>query len=200
MPVTLSAFVSLPAAVYTAIFLFAVREFLEWRRRKGIDARKLSVYKRVLADECERNHWFIKRLKDLALTGAEMKVPYKITNEASGQQSWGFYHKDDGSLASGGALPKVRVDTFERLAVEVAYVHQGLAEKVRTALDSVLELQHLRDGVLDYQNDQPGHMSAAALQEGFFGYALDVMEEHLETLSVLYLACTGKVLREHRLR
>jgi hypothetical protein len=176
------------------------REFLEWRRRTRIDARKLSVYKRVLADECERNHWFIKRLKDLASTGKEMSVPYKVITETSGRQSWGFYQKDDGSLLSGGTLPKVRVDTFERLAVEVTYVHQGLAQKVRAALDSVLELQHLRDGVLDYQHDQPGHMSASVLQEGFFGYALDEVEEHLRTLSVLYHACTGKDLQEHRLR
>ncbi|TCA02427.1 hypothetical protein [Rhizobium leguminosarum] len=200
MPTSLPTLISLPAAVYSAIILFCVKEFLEWRRRRGADARKLSVYKRVLAHECERNYWLIKVLRDLASGGQQWETPYRITTEASGRQSWGFYDPN-GTLARGGSLPKVKLDTIERLAVEVAYVDGLLAEKVREALDSVLELQHLRNSAVDYGNDQPGgHISAGDLQEGFFDYALSELEDHYKSLSKLYLACTGKELRQHRLR
>lgn len=189
---SLSAVTALPAAVYSAILLFLIKEFVEWRRRKRADRKKIDVYKRVLAFECERNNWFIKSAKRIDwLSDAEI-LHYRIDNKSSGRQSFTLVYKD-GTDGRGGGLPKVRLDVFEKLAVEASYVDDKLAAKISVALDGVLELQHLRDSILEFSED-------SMMQEGFWHYARKELERSYEKLSELYLTCTGKPLEDHHLR
>lgn len=189
---SLSFATTLPAAVYSAIMLFLIKEFVEWRRRRRADRKKISVYKRVLAFECERNHWFIKSLKQMDW-GSDSEIShYRIATEPSGRQSYTLVYKD-GSDGRGGRLPRVRLDVFEKLAVEASYVDDRLAAKISTAFDGVLELQHLRDSILEFSED-------SIMQEGFWHYARRETERSYEKLSRLYTACTGKALENHHLR
>jgi len=56
-------FFPLPTAVYAAILLFIIKDALEaWMRRQS-NIQKLRIFKKVLAYECERNHWFITAVK-----------------------------------------------------------------------------------------------------------------------------------------
>ncbi|WP_457579228.1 hypothetical protein [Ensifer adhaerens] len=189
---SLSFVTTLPAAVYSAIFLFVIKEFVEWRRRRRTDLKKVSVYKRVLAFECERNHWFIKSIRGLDWLDDEEVSHYRIIPAATGRQNYRLIRKN-GAEGRGGMLPKVRIEAFEKLAVEAAFVDEELASKVSAALGAVLELQHLRDSVIEFSDDP-------VMQGGFLRYAKSEAERSFELLSALYKACTGKVLKDHHLR
>lgn len=189
---SLSAVTTLPAAVYSAILLFLIREFLEWRRRKRADRKKIEVYKRVLAFECERNNWFIKSAERIDWLNDTEISHYRIDNKSSGRQSFILVYKD-GTDGRGGSLPKVRIDVFEKLALEASYVDDKLAAKISVALDGVLELQHLRDSIVEFSED-------SMMQEGFWHYARKELECSHEKLSELYVTCTGKPLESHHLR
>ncbi|MBY5614143.1 hypothetical protein [Rhizobium leguminosarum] len=193
----LSHLLSLPIAVYAAILLFLIKETLEWARRNKADKRKLSVYRRMLAYECERNNWFIKSLQSDANKVRPEPKAYAIKTDSSGRQRFVFLGKD-GTEGVSGTFPSVHRTTFEKLAVEVGYIDPKLADKVSRALDAVLELEHIRNSIIDnapagedYQHD--------AFYASFWGYVRKRLKGNHNSLSLLYVACTGRELKEFRL-
>lgn len=191
------ALLSLPTAVYAAILLFLTKEGLEWARRRRTDKRKLSVYKRMLAHECERNNWFIKSLQsDAAKVRPEAKA-YAIKTDGSGRQRFVFL-APDGTQGASGIFPMVHRSSFEKLAVDVGYVDERLARMVSEALDAVLALEHVRNSVIDYAPANEDY-HRDAFYDSFWKHVRKQLKERHRTLSDLYRACTGKELKEHRL-
>ncbi|MBY3323806.1 hypothetical protein HFO02_09310 [Rhizobium laguerreae] len=182
---------SLPVAVYSAVAIFLIKEILEWRRRSKADRVKMRVMKSVLSHECERNNWFLKSLRSIAADFAYDQSPYIVQTGSSGRQSYEFH--DGAELRSGGSIPSLHLNAFEKFAVEAAYVDGEFAELVREALDSLLEAQHLRNSLIEYSGDE-------MMQDGFFPYAVGELDRINAALSKLYMACSGAELKDHRLR
>ncbi|MBX5293089.1 hypothetical protein HJB96_09050 [Rhizobium sp. NLR15a] len=193
----LSNLLSLPTAVYAAILLFLIKEGLEWNRRKRADKRKLSVFRRMLAYECERNNWFIKSLQSDAKKVRPERKAYLIKTDGSGRQRFVFLGRD-GTEGISGIFPLVHRTTFEKLAIEVGYVDPKLADKVSKALDAALELEHIRNSIIDYAPGSEEYQYDEFYQ-AFWNYVRRRLKGNHDDLSLLYLACTGRGLKEFRL-
>lgn len=80
--------------------------------------------------------------------------------------------------------------------LEVATLDKKLYEHLQQALDSVSELQHLKESLTQFIEDKDyGH-----LLQGFKEYSTGELSDAYENLNALYVECTGKKLESHRLR
>lgn len=189
---------TLPAAVYTAILLFVIKELLEAKRRRRTDANKLKVYKKVLAYECERNHWFIKSVVSMSNTVEKRPNAYSVETDPSGRQVFTKYDPT-GEKHGGSPLPKIHTATLEKMAVEVAYVDESLAEKVADAHAAALELEHIRASIID--NVKPwDKLENDGYFASFWRYVQEEADDAKKEFEKLYFACTGNELKSHRLR
>lgn len=197
LTLNLTALNTVPIAVYSAIILFLVKEALEWRRRKKADNRKIRVYKMILAHECERIHWFIKSMRNMALHVRRAEGGYIVRSDASGRIR--FVHKrtmvEEGSSSM---LPNVNESAFEKYAIEVAYLDEQLAQKVRAAVQAALTLKHVRASVIDYA-DPDYEYASDGFYSGFWSYVDRELEATFEPLADLYKVCTGNVLSDFSL-
>lgn len=193
-----SYFTSIPAAVFTAIAIFIVKELLEFLRRRRADKRRLAVYKNILADECERNRWCTKSMRSIAKTVTKEPRMYMVRNEPSGRTLF-LTPDEDGDFSSGGILPVVHREKIEKLAPDIAQLDEALSKEVREALDALAELEHVRNSVIDYEKPD-SRADVAAFYESFWDYVKEELDDADKQIEALYLACTGKKLENHRLR
>lgn len=192
LAVNLAALNTVPVAVYSAIILFLVKEALEWRRRKRADDRKIRVYKMVLAHECERIHWFVKSMKDKALHVRRAQGGYTVRSDESGRIRF-VNMRTTVEEGSSSMLPNVHEAAFEKYAIEVAYLDEQFAQKVRAAVQAALTLKHIRASVIDYADPEYEYASDG-FYSAFWSYVDRELEATFEQVADLYMACTGNVL------
>lgn len=184
-------------AVYAAILLFLIKEALEaWRRRQG-NIQKLRIFKKVLAYECERNHWFIMAVKDDAERVRPQVNGYTVGAEGSGRYRLVLL-RSDGTLERSRILPSVHRATFEKLAVEVGYIDERMGSLVSSALDAVLEMEHIRNSIIEFATAREDYHHDG-FYKSFWEYVRDRLVINHEILSRLYKECTGRELTEFRL-
>lgn len=190
----------LPATVIAAIVLFLVKETVESVRRWRADARKGRAFRVLLARECELNNWACRRLKETLITikgdfDEKNAVQYAIKRLKSGEVVFRW-----ASEATWGEwpLPDARVDLMSKLMLDVASLDQALFIVLEAAHDSVIELRHVREGLIRHIESEDEHQKN--FFEAFPEYGLGEIDDILEHLNTLYQECTGKPLEAVRLR
>jgi hypothetical protein len=194
---TFSEFFGVPLAVYCAIGLFLIKECLEYRRRKTAQQKKLTVYKKLIAQECERNNWFIKSVSRIGQTVEKRPNAYRVEKQKSGILR--LLYVVDGEGRGSGILPEVYRSKIEAMAKDVAELDPDLFEKIDNALDSISDLAHVRSSIIDYEVIDE-KLSHEAFYVSFWDFAEQEMRDAELVLADLYMACTGNALEDHRLR
>jgi hypothetical protein len=183
----------LPSTVIVAIILFVIREILEWNRRRRANNRQIEAFKTLLARECELNRWALERL-DRALiemsgqSQAELESDYEIERRTSGKI---FFRNDDGSS---WPLPETHSDFMRDNMFAVAALDETLFPLLEAAYDSVIDLTHVRDSLIEYMEEADQHL------EAFIDYGRNELADVKAELEKLYLACTGSQLETGRVR
>ena len=192
----------LPATVFAALFVFVARELLEWRRRSRANQRKIEALKKLLARECELNLWTHRSLKD-ALEHADDTLKSNppgtmaIQRTPSGHERW-EYIAGDGESRGGGFLPSVRRSIMEGATLSVAELDSPLFAALEAALEATAELDHLRGSFVNYAEDAEPLGDEFFI--GFVEWALGEFDVIYVGLNTLYVACTGNMLVNFRLR
>ncbi len=190
---------TLPVAVYVALGLFVLKEILEFLRNRKSKSKRLSVYKKILSYECERNNWAIKSIKHIAVSVERRVGAYRIENTSSGRQRFVTIGSEDGDDTGSSILAEVHTSKMEELILEVGIIDEKLAGYVYEALDAVLELKHVRDSIVEYETAENG-LEHDIFYEDFWEYVQNEVEDSFKQLSDLYFQCAGKLLEGHRLR
>lgn len=131
----------LPITAVVALGVFVLREFLEWRRRRATEVRKLRAMKRIVARECVGNHRSILRLieaYELIQTAKVAEDPerLRISQTRTGHYSI-MIHNPDGT-GSGWNLRPIQRDTLLKHLSEVAALDDELFKLCEIVI-SVLE-------------------------------------------------------------
>jgi hypothetical protein len=187
----------LPITVIVAIGLFVLKELLEWTRRSRADLRKIKAFKTLLMRECELNNWAHRRIADAIsnirsnITSQEI-YQYSIKKRDSGKI---FFEERHDEHSSSWPLPPVRIELMSKLMLDVAMLDDALFVALDGAYDASVELNHLRQGLIDFIDDNDEvHL------EGFVDYALSELPDVHAGLESLYKACSGKELTREATR
>jgi hypothetical protein len=183
----------LPSTVIIAIFLFVLKEGLEWNRRRRANNRQIRAFKTLLARECELNRWSMHGLSQaldemVGQSADELSIDYEIERNQFGKV---IFRNDNGSS---WPLPEEHADFMRDNMFDVAALDETLFSLLESAYDSVVELAHLRQSFIQYLEIDRQHL------EGFVGYGINRLKDIQLTLEELYLACTGEELGMGRVR
>jgi len=193
---------SFPATAIIAIAIFFVKEFLEARRRKFADKRKIQALKKVLARECQINYLAIDRLND-ALSAIQKAG---ISEDASRlviekSMAGGYLYDITSQIGSreAGILNNIQRDSLLKHLVEVAALDEKFYLTCETALDGLSEADHIFRSLV---HGPAKHFPSTPENyfEGLAEYGLRELTDSLTALQVLYVACTGSVLQDGKLR
>jgi hypothetical protein len=192
----------LPATALIAILLFVVREGLEGRRRKGADARKVQALKKVLARECQLNYSAVDRLRETLM---EMQA-FGVTEDATrlsieNNPSGGYIYmiSDAAGPCHGGVLVGIQKDSLLKYLVDIAALDESFYWKCESALDGLAEADHVFQSLV---HGPKKHFPSTAenYYDGLTEYGLRETNDSIAALQELYLACTGSVLQQGKLR
>ncbi|AUQ49577.1 hypothetical protein PhaeoP83_01287 [Phaeobacter inhibens] len=183
----------LPITVVAAILIFVVKEVLETRRRRQEVKRRRKALRRLLADEIERNHFQIKRMRHcvgiierlLAQPGTEIHV------DTDSHGGFVIRLMEGEDTLQHSPLGIVHKDTLSSNLIEVANVDGKIFEQALCVNDALKELEHVRQSIVDQANDDQKLWIA-----GFPAYANGSIAEVESSLRDFYKEVAGKPLKD----
>ena len=188
-----------PPAVITAAGIFILKEVLEFARKRRARRRKIKAYRKIIAEELERNFWAWKSLRS-AVTRIQgyrdegVEASHKVVLVPSGAQHLETRYLD-GTLSSGSNLPKESRSSFERVLLGLAEEDDELYTLASEAYDEISEIGHIRASLINQLgSEEDFHF------DGFLEYAVETLDSAIGPIRCLYRACTGKVLEQPKLR
>jgi hypothetical protein len=189
----------LPPAVIAATSIFVIKEALELSRKSRARKRKIRAYKKILAEELERNYWTWKSLRSSIVRVSQDRADaeefsHRIISVPSGAKRIEGYYAD-GTLSSGANLPEVSRSSFERVLLGIAEEDEALYLMASSAYDEVSEMSHIRESLINFIGDQNG-----VFLDGFIEYAIETLDRAIEPIKSLYKLCTGNELERHKVR
>jgi hypothetical protein len=192
----------LPVTALIAILIFLVKEYLEGRRRKAADARKVQALKKVLARECQLNYSAIGRLRDTLTAMQESGVTKDATRLSISKSPAGGYLymiKNSTGSGHGGMLVGIQRDSLLKYLVEIAGLDESFYSKCEIALDGLSEADHVFQSLV-HGPEKHFPSTPENYYEGLADYGLGELNDSIAALQDLYLVCTGSVLRQGKLR
>jgi len=201
----------IPATACVAIFLFVLREVLEHNRKKAVKEREISALKLILARECELNWYVCGSIEDICKVfepyeSNKQTCPYifKIVDLPTTQTRYEITSKDkfeaeEVTGAEGGVVPEVHTESISKHLFDIAKADREFYDKAQKVYDSVFELNHLKNSILDMPSIKK-IFGNTEMMVGFSGYALGSIAEIKINLKALHLFCTGKEEIVARLR
>lgn len=188
----------LPITVVAAIVLFVVKEGLEANRRRKTDARKRKAIRRLIADEIERNHWTIKRLRDGVLQIErrilELDSTLMIRVGALGERY--VRREEGGEMASEFPIGRVHSEALSSNLLLLAEIDEAIFEEALEVSDAFKELDHVLKSMIEHLSND----NDTGFLEGFADYARNEIADCEKTLRCFYKSVTGRSLKEHRVR
>jgi hypothetical protein len=190
--------ITLSDTVVAAIILFTLKEVFEAVRRYQAESRKKTAYRRLLAEECEKNNWSIRSLKNIF---ASIEGDYETHNFEIDLRNKREYLKikaKDGGSGSNRPIPDAHDGVFKKIYLELAAVDNKLFEFASKAYTGIAEIEHIRAGLILHSTrtdeDYPDELIS------FAPYAQTTLKNAHEAIQVLYRECTGNELVTHKIR
>lgn len=196
----------LPATVIVAIFLFFIKEVIEWVRRHQAEKRKIIALSSLLARECELNHWSIKSMRRIIEfirdeSAVNIETKFQFTILRSGEILFRAMESES-DFIMGIPLAKTHSEIMGKILLDVATIDKSLYAEIQLAYDAISEMEHIRHSLIYHvePEDELGKQHQKEHLEGFIIYALPILEKTYQKLNFLYKFCTGKELNSHRMR
>ena len=189
----------LPATVFVAIAIFFIKEILEQLRKYQIRKREILAIKKMLADEIEKNNYTVSTLRRTLVKIKDENVKYEVSlNRTPSGALRVEFKKEDDDYGSSWPIPTVSRTIFDKIFVQLASLDIELFEFAKNAYESLAEVEHVRNSLIDSLEAQEWHPEGYL--EGFAEYGIDELVDSYINLSKLYKECTGLDLDKHKLR
>lgn len=188
----------LPATVIAAIFLFAIKEALEFRKKHKENQRKIQAIKHFIARDLELCQWAIHTYRNVLaafkIAEEEPGTQLRIYTEPSGRLRYERWEEGkENEIRSGGMVAPVVNAFASRFMLEIATLDKSLYEQVEKTTDDLAELEHIKAGLMDNIDD---HIHRG----GFIHYAELEINEIERSIQNLYKVCTGLDEVKRRIR
>lgn len=195
----------IPASAVVAIVLFFSKEHLESKRKKITKKNDINALKKIFARDCQLNWSLHNKVESLCsqfepfekLPSNECPYSLSFVDLPSGKTRFEIY--EDGEKSSGGVLTKPYLENFQKYIYDIAKLDQDFYDLLVPAYESVIELKHLYDSLIDLEQTQQ-FMNNDNMMLGFSSYALGELETIDKDLKALYQFCTGNELTQGLLR
>ena len=106
--------------------------------------------------------------------------------------------RPDSMLGANWPLLPVNRAIFSKTFVEIASLSADLFEESVSAYEAIAEVEHVYISLIDNIEDEA--KQSEGLLESFADYGLRELEDANVALAKLYLRCTGKVLKDAKIR
>jgi len=184
----------LPVTVVAAISLFALKEIIEFFKRRGERKRKVTAYEQLLLEELRKNAWTVSSLKDMCQLVAEPDfVGISYYKSSAGSEKIRF---NMGSHSESNALWPVHTSVFEKLYVGLAETDKDLFTAVSAVYEKFAEAKHVRDHFINFSEDD----EIKHFVKGLNSYGTTRLEECELAMDALCRRITGGPLSEQKLR
>jgi len=196
---------SLPLAVYVAILIFILREILDSIKKRAAVKRKRGAFKLLLAQELEINNYafraIFETIKDLnEIVNSSLpelsKVTFHLNARENGVIEYQKKYSPTDSIHSGWPIPVVKRDLYNRLLPEIAEIDKKLFNLVTETYTEIGELEHLRNGILEYTMEADKKMFLS----GFPEYGLAMKNDIFSAMDKLYQYCSNSRLEKIKTR
>ncbi|MEW6211972.1 MAG: hypothetical protein AB1631_26690 [Acidobacteriota bacterium] len=186
-----------PITVICAICLFAIKEGLEYRRRRQADARKRSGIIQLLDRECLENIHALDRLEHLCkdIKQSEQlkesdKIDFDCIHKVRFNRTSSVWYEctyPDGKLHSQSAIPAVTRDALNKHMMDAASLGDALFNSMQNLQTISADLEHMRSSLVNYLDDDE-----QLFLEMFCGYGISHLPEIRLKLIASYKDITGK--------
>lgn len=187
----------IPITVVVATLLFFLRELFDGIRRYKNDSRKIHALRKFAAADCERNQFTISRLQHQI---NEIEHAIDVGNEImidlqqNGNPVLTINRHNEGRIISSSPIPFVHTRSMEKFLFDAAIIDAALFDRMEAALDTLNEIVHIRESLIEYITGDRGHL------DGFIIYAKEVLDVSIDPVRDLYFHCTGTPLVQGRVR
>lgn len=183
-----------PVTVMAAIVLFFMREIFDLYKIKSARSRKISAYRILIAEELSKNAWAVMKMNEIFVEIADADFQ-RLTYEksAAGSEKLSIWTSDG---AYSVRLWAVHTTIFDKAVIELAALDEKLFLRAKTAYESLAEVKHLRESLINWAEDD----CIKSFIKGLSGHGLSQLEEADKAIKKLYLTCTGIELSSHKLR
>lgn len=164
----------IPIAVISAVLIFITKEFLEWRRKKRSNKRKLKAIYLLVTLELEENFAAIRMFGGCLSTvkryyqgdeGGELSVTILPSKSKS------ITLTVDGDLVSGNKIPKVQSKVFKKKLEDIAQLDEKNFPAALDALENLKDLENIVQSLADYVGTED-----SIWLEGFADYANQTLD------------------------
>lgn len=141
----------LPITALVAVVIFIAKEVIEAVRRWQGNARRKTAFRKLLARECELNHWAIRALRSICsdlveLPNAHLHAVFTIEYPKSGRVYACIDSEAKGQFGK-SAVPVIHNAQLEKNLLDIATIDEGLLKVAEPALSAVAELEHVRESL-----------------------------------------------------
>ncbi|KAB0331008.1 hypothetical protein LSO07_04505 [Janthinobacterium sp. PLB04] len=192
----------LPATALVAILIFLVREYVEGRRRKSTDARKVLALKKVLARDCQLNYHAIDMLRDAMIEMKEVGVAVDAARLSLSKREAGGYSftlTDFKGSYQGGVLLGIQRETLLKYLVEIAGLDESLYSKCVIALDGLSEADNVYQSLV-HGPEKHFPSTDEDYYDSLADYGIGELNDSISGLKGLYFVCTSSELKQGKLR
>lgn len=192
-------------AIVIALFTFVGKEYLDTRRKKSEQGRRITACKVLLAEELRLNYYAQKTLMGIFESASnEEDAPLRPLLEYKLSRGIEFFSITDHETGSGGmtAIPKVSFKYYDRFVDTVAELDARLFESMQLAYVDIREMEHVRKSLVEFLqvDEEEAYIPKDIRDNGFVDYASDVIASAYDPMNDFYFLCTGKALTESQLR
>lgn len=193
-------------ALLVAICSFFGKEYLDSRRKRKEQARKLAACKVLMAEELRLNYYAQSTLESIFKSAVDDEdvslrplLAYKL------ERGIDFFSVQEGKNGSEGMtpIPKVHFKYYDRFVDVIAELDENLFIVMQEAYIEIRELEHVRTSLinnLQVGDNENRYMPKDIRDNGFVDYASDVVADAYAPMNRFYILCAGKPLTKSQLR
>lgn len=180
--------------VIAAISLFALKEVIEFLKRRAERKRKITAYKELIMQELRKNAWTVASLKDMCQLIAEPDfVGMSYYKSSAGTERIRFNIK---KLSESNTLWPVHTSVFEKVYVGLAETDKELFAAVSRVYEQLAEANHVRNHFINLSEDDEIKQFA----KGLPSYGTARLEECEDAMDALCLQISGGPLSKIKLK
>lgn len=194
----LLSYKSLAVSGVVAVCSLALKEAIEWRRRKRAERRKRTAIHALLANECERNQKIVAGLRevvrDVKIFGKQARI--ELSGKKTGSPLNISIWDENREVGTTIVIPSIHKVQFERLLLEAAMLDEGLFSRVLNAYQALADIETACERLRFYIEEHGGQLDQ--WREPIAAQTAQDANSILAALNLLYRECTGKELANHQ--
>ena len=193
-------------AIFIAICSFFGKEYLDSRRKKKEQARKLDACKVLMAEELRLNYYAQATLERMFKSAVDDEnVLLRPLLKYKFERGMDFFAVEEAQNGSEGMtpIPKLHFKYYDRFVDVVAELDENLFGVMQEAYIEIRELEHVRSSLinnLQVGDNENRYIPKDIRDNEFVGYASDVVASAYAPMNRFYLLCAGKPLIKSQLR